>query len=109
LEIAGRRWQICLPRTRDPAAGRDDDAREVLDLIAAHGRRGHIPTRRDRKVQRSVDPALYRRRTLVERFFNKIKYFRKVAARFAKTAKNEPATLLNASTRLRMCHRECAS
>ena len=38
-------------------ADRGDDARAVLELIPAHGGRGHMPTQRDRKVQRSVDPA----------------------------------------------------
>ncbi|SHL98690.1 hypothetical protein SAMN05444389_11373, partial [Paracoccus solventivorans] len=31
---------------------------------------------RDRKVQRQVDPVLYRQRNLVERFFSKLKQFR---------------------------------
>ena len=35
-------------------------------------------TQRDRKVQRSVDATLYRKRNLVERFFNKLKHFRKI-------------------------------
>ncbi|QKV20570.1 transposase [Oricola thermophila] len=46
------------PAPGDVVADRGYDARAILDLIAAHGGRGHIPTQRDRKVQRSVDPAL---------------------------------------------------
>ena len=48
------------PAPGDVVADRGYDARAVLDLIAARGGRGHIPTQRDRKVQRRVDPALYR-------------------------------------------------
>ncbi|MCB1340144.1 MAG: transposase, partial [Pseudooceanicola sp.] len=60
------------PAPGDVVADRGYDARAILDLIEACGGRGHIPTQRDRKVQRSVDPAVYRRRNLVERFFNKL-------------------------------------
>jgi len=60
----------------------------------------HIPTQRDRKVQRSVDPRLYRQRNLIERFFCKLKHFRRVATRFDKLARNFLAAVLLASTRL---------
>jgi transposase len=96
------------PRPGDVVADRGYDARAVLDLIAAHGGRGHIPTQRDRKVQRSVDPAIYRQRNLIERFFNKLKHFRKVATRYEKTAQNYLAAVLIAASRLWMRHYESA-
>ncbi|GIX13436.1 MAG: hypothetical protein KatS3mg118_1395 [Paracoccaceae bacterium] len=37
------------PAPGDVVADRGDDARAILDLIAAHGGRGHIPTQRDPK------------------------------------------------------------
>ena len=74
------------PAPGDVAADRGCDARAVLELIVARGGRGHIPTQRDRKVQRRVDPALYRQRNLLERFFSKLKQFRRVATRYEKTA-----------------------
>ena len=89
------------PAPGDVVADRGYDARAVLDLIAARGGRGHIPTQRDRKVQRRVDPALYRQRNLVERFFSKLKQFRRVATRYEKTAANYLAAVLMACTRLR--------
>ena len=88
------------PAPGDVVADRGYDARAILDLIAAHGGRGHIPTQRDRKVQRSVDPTLYRQRNLVERFFNKIKHFRKIATRYEKTARNYLAAILMVCSKL---------
>lgn len=88
------------PALGDVVADRGYDARAILDLIAVHGGRGHILTQRDRKVQRSVHPALYHQRNLVERFFNKLKHFRKIATRYEKTARNYLATVLIASSRL---------
>jgi transposase len=64
------------------------------------GGQAHIPTSRDRKVQRSVNPALYRQRNLVERFFCKLKHFRRIATRFDKLARNFLAAVLLASARL---------
>jgi len=101
------RWaEIAVPagwrRRRRPSEHGRGDARHPIDelrhalreplrefdLIAARGGRGHILTQRDREVRRSVDPALYRKRNLVERFFSKLKNFRKIATRYEKTAGN---------------------
>ena len=51
---------------RDLIADRGYDARALVDLVARRGGRAHIPTCPDRKIQRSVDLALYRQRNLVE-------------------------------------------
>ena len=85
---------------RDLVADRGYDARAIIDLVESRGGRAHIPTSRDRKVQRSVDHALYRQRNLVERFFNRLKHFRRVATRYDKTARNFLAAVLLAATRL---------
>lgn len=89
-----------LKPARALVADRGYDARAVIDLVAAHGGRAHIPTQRDRKVQRSIDPAIYRQRNVVERYFCKLKHFRRVATRFDKLARNFLAAVLIASTRL---------
>jgi len=47
-----------------------------------------------------VDPAIYRQRNQVERFFCKLKHFRRIATRFDKLARNFLAAVLLASTRL---------
>jgi len=81
-------------------ADRGYDAQAIIDLVGQSGGQAHIPTQRDRRVQRSVDRDLYRQRNLVERFFCKLKHFRGVATRFAKLARNFLAAVLLASTRL---------
>jgi transposase len=88
-----------LPPT-DLVADRGYDSRALVDLIAARGGRAHIPTQRRVRIQRSVAPELYRRRNLVERFFCKLKQFRRVATRFDKLARNFLAAVALASTRL---------
>ena len=85
---------------RDLIADRGYDARAIINLVASRGGRAHIPTCRDRKIQRSVDHAIYRQRNLIERFFNKLKHFRRVATRYDKTARNFLAAVLLAATRL---------
>lgn len=89
-----------LTRTRDLVADRGYDARALIDLAAARGTRAHIPTQKDRRLQRSIDRALYRERNLVERFFCKLKHFRRVATRFDKLARNFLAAVLLVSIRL---------
>jgi transposase len=95
-----------LAPARDTVADRGYDAKAIVKLIADHGSRPHIPTQKDRKVQRSVDPALYRQRNLVERFFNKLKHFRGIATRYNKLARNFLAAIALASTRLWIRHYE---
>jgi transposase len=86
----------------DLVADRGYDAQALVELVRSRGGRAHIPTCRDRKVQRSVDPAVYRQRNLIERFFNKLKHFRRIATRYDKTARNFLAAVLLAATRLWM-------
>jgi transposase len=93
----------------DVVADRGYDARAILEMIQQRGGRGHIPTQRDRRQQRSIDPAIYRKRNLVERFFNKLKHFRKIATRYEKTARNYRAAVLIACSRLWMRFYESAT
>jgi transposase len=45
-----------------------------------------IPPKKNRIVQREYDKELYKERNIVERLFNKLKNFRRVATRYDKTA-----------------------
>lgn len=64
--------------------GYDSDA--IREDAWFHGTNPVIPTKRNRKVQRPVDPMLYAMRNRIERFFNKLKNARRVATRYDKTA-----------------------
>lgn len=75
----------------DPQAFLADKAYDADRLVLALKQRGIkpvIPPRANRLVQRPCDFALYRERNLVERFFNKLKYFRLIATRYDKLARN---------------------
>jgi len=91
---------------RNVVADRGYDAKSIVALIEAGGAKAHIPTQSNVKVQRSVDFALYRQRNLVERFFNKIKHFRRIATRYDKLARNFLAAVALASIRLWLRHYE---
>lgn len=86
--------------SRHVVADRGYDSDAFLDLIRAGGAKAHIPSPRHRLVQRTVSRRIYRQRNLVERYFNKLKHFRRVATRFEKLARNFLAAVLLASARL---------
>lgn len=89
-----------LTLARDVVADRGFFARTIIELIEAGGAAAHIPSQSNVRVRRVVDREIYRQRNLVERFFNKLKHFRRIATRFDKLARNYLAAVLMASTRL---------
>lgn len=64
------------------------DANDLIDSIQAAGAIAVIPPKQNRVVQRSYDRHMYKDRNLVERFFNRIKQFRRIATRYEKLARN---------------------
>jgi putative transposase len=60
------------------------DSNTLRDKIKAHGAVVVIPPRRNRKIQIDYDKILYKERNAVERFFNKLTHFRRVATRYEK-------------------------
>jgi transposase len=64
------------------------DSDELVEAIEAKGAEAVIPPMRHRKVPRPYDVERYKDRNLVERFFSKVKQFRRVATRYEKTARN---------------------
>ena len=60
----------------------DTDA--ILEHLAHQGIEAVIPPRSHRTVQRSYDRHQYKNRNLVERFFCRIKQFRRIATRYDK-------------------------
>ncbi|MDP9196221.1 MAG: IS5 family transposase [Pseudomonadota bacterium] len=85
---------------RDLVADRGYDWMALVELVRKRGGATHIPTQRDRKTQRSVSPAIYRQRNVIERFSNKLKHFRRIATRYDKLASNFLAAVLLGSIRL---------
>ena len=55
-----------------------------VDKLLASGVEVAIPPHPRAKAQRAYDKRWYRERNLVERYFNKIKHFRRVFSRFEK-------------------------
>ena len=64
------------------------DADHLIDAAVATGAEIVIPPRRNRKVRRFYDRELYKERNVIERFFNKLKQFRRVATRYDKLLVN---------------------
>ncbi|MBY3224594.1 IS5 family transposase [Rhizobium laguerreae] len=64
------------------------DADHLCDKITETGADVVIPPKRNRKLQRPYDADLYKERNRIERFFSKLKQFRRVATRYDKLLAN---------------------
>jgi transposase len=64
------------------------DADHLYRKIIDQGGDPVVPPRRHRKRQHAYDAALYKERNRVERFFSRIKHFRRIATRYDKLAAN---------------------
>jgi transposase len=73
------------------------DSRKLVDFIEANGGQAVIPSRKNCTQPRDYDRDRYKDRNLVERFWNKVKHYRRVATRYEKTARNFLAFLHVAS------------
>ena len=75
------------------------DSDSFVEQIEALGAEAVIPSRKNRTVAREHDVELYKDRNpppsaaVVERFFGRIKHYRRVATRYEKTARNYLAML----------------
>jgi transposase len=69
------------------------DSDKFREVIASKGAEAVIPPKRSRKELIPYDKDVYQDRNLVERFFNKIKSFRRIATRYDKTALSFAAML----------------
>jgi transposase len=64
------------------------DSKKLVRAIRARGAEAVIPSLSNRKQQRVYDRERYKDRNLAERFWGKIKQYRRVATRYEKTARN---------------------
>jgi transposase len=67
-------------------AGYDSDA--LAEQVAARGAEVVVKPNRCRKAPRDIDRHLYKERNVVERFWSKVKQYRRVATRYEKKAAN---------------------
>ncbi len=63
------------------------DSDEVVQAIEARGGEAVIPSRKHRKVPRKIDQERHKDRNLVERFWARLKQYRRAATRDEKTAR----------------------
>jgi transposase len=76
------------------------DSDEFLAWLKEHGILAVIPPKTNRTEQRYCDWWHYKERHVVECMFGKLKYFRRIAMRYEKTAINFMAMLAFAATLL---------
>ena len=81
-------------------ADRAYDADAIRKLVNEQDAFANIPPKRNRKDPICFSPFLYKARNRIERFFNKMKHFRRVATRYDKLAANYLAALKLASVSL---------
>ena len=60
------------------------DTDEIIEYIASKMATAVIPPKKNRIIQREYDEELYKNRNQIERFFNRLKNFRRIATRYDK-------------------------
>lgn len=76
------------------------DSDEIIDYIKQINAIPIIPPRSNRLMQRDYDKIIYKERNLIERLFNRLKQFRKIATRFEKIQINFESLIYLASAYL---------
>ena len=89
-----------LPKAKAMLGDRGYDADWFRNALIAKGITPCIPSKANRKWKPCFSKTLYRQRNLVERFFSKLKHFRRIATRYDKLAENFLAMVKLASIRL---------
>ena len=74
------------PEAKVLLADRGYDSDHIRETLEEKGAAPVIPTRRNRKVQIPVDGHIYALRNRIERCFNKLKHFRRIATRYDRRA-----------------------
>lgn len=77
------------------------DANTIVRFIRRRLRaKAVIPPRRNRKVQRRYGKRLYKKRNIIERAFNKLKQWRRVATRYDRCDVTFAATIILATIQI---------
>lgn len=83
-------------------ADRAFDTDAIIEYIASKMATAVIPPKKNRTIQREYDKETYRSRNQIERFFNKLKHFRRIATRYDKLLTSFLALLQLASALIRI-------
>jgi len=89
-----------LPKGATVLADRAYDADWIRDMIDDQECHACIPPRSNRAEDFRYSKRTYKKRNLIERFFNRIKQFRRIATRYDRLAENYRAMIKLASIRL---------
>lgn len=95
-----------LPRGAMLLGDRAYDADKIRADQVARGGWANIPPKRNRVNPIVFSPVLYKQRNLIERFFSKIKHFRRIATRYDKLGDTFLAALKLVAVRLWLRHYE---
>lgn len=82
VELLGERKAVWV------LADKGYDSQAILNHIEAMGAVAVVPSKSNRKQQRSHDRELYRQRNRIERCFSRLKHFRRFATRYEKLKTN---------------------
>ena len=74
------------------------DSDEFVKTIKEMGAAAVIPPRKNRNHLRGYDQEIYKERNLVERLFQKLKQFRRIATRYERLARNYQSMLYLAAS-----------
>lgn len=74
-------------------ADRGYDSDHFVVEIESEGSVAVIPPRRNRKIQREYNKSLYKLRNRVERLFQRLKNYRRIATRYERLGRNYMAML----------------
>ncbi len=77
---------ISWPIKQAPAPAKAGDTNALLEILKDRKIQPVIPPKRNRKDQRAYDKHLYKIRHLIENAFLKLKQWRAIATRYAKTS-----------------------
>jgi len=60
------------------------DTDNIINYIIERAASAVIPSRKNRKIQREYNKEIYKDHNIIERFFNRLKNFRRIATRYDK-------------------------
>ena len=69
------------------------DSNEFIDTIESNGAVAVMPPRKNRIESRAYDKIIYKERNVMERLFQKLKHYRRIATRYERLARNYMAML----------------